>query len=57
MMYLLQTWISSRKPDSGARLITDYALEMVPYFGDHRETIFFAAQIYRPGVADASRGA
>src|SRR5258708_6014495 len=22
--------------------------------GDHRKTIFFAAQIYRPGVADAS---
>jgi hypothetical protein len=31
MMYLLQTWTSSRKPDSGARLITDYALEMVPF--------------------------
>jgi hypothetical protein len=31
MMYLLQTWTSSHKPDSGARLITDYALEMVPF--------------------------
>jgi hypothetical protein len=31
MMYLLQTWTSNGKPDSAARLITDYALEMVPF--------------------------
>jgi hypothetical protein len=30
MMYLLQTWTSNRKPDSG-RLITDYALGIVPF--------------------------
>ena len=31
MLYFLQTWTSGRKPDSAARLITDYALEMIPY--------------------------
>ena len=31
MMYLLQTWTSNRKPDSGTSLIINYALEMVPF--------------------------